>query len=192
MNSGLVAVAHRKHAAAQGSGADRYVMTSHYREGLTGLTEMGLVGERLWAQSGLTSAVPSNGAGGSRSTTRGGRLGEACIHGMNGVAEGVCQLRGTSVNQVRGIDNVVVTAGAAVSTSALVVTRRRWVSRYCPLLPGPTVRSGTDRSMALPAGCFAEGEVSHRPIVCRPYPDVVWPTPLARPVFALFTACSLW
>ena len=33
--------------------------------------------------------------------THGGQLGEAYIHGMNGIAEGVRQLRGTSVNQVR-------------------------------------------------------------------------------------------
>ena len=32
--------------------------------------------------------------------THGGQLGEAYIHGMNGIAEGVRQLRGTSVNQV--------------------------------------------------------------------------------------------
>ena len=33
--------------------------------------------------------------------THGGQLGEAYIHGMNGIAEGVRQLRGTSVNPVR-------------------------------------------------------------------------------------------
>ena len=32
--------------------------------------------------------------------THGGQLGEAYIHGMNGIAEGVRQVRGTSVNQV--------------------------------------------------------------------------------------------
>ena len=32
----------------------------------------------------------------------GGQLGEAYIHGMNGIAEGVRQLRGTAVNQVEG------------------------------------------------------------------------------------------
>ncbi|GGK59926.1 lipid-transfer protein [Nocardia camponoti] len=40
-------------AAAQGSGADQYVMTSYYRDAMTGLPEMGLVGDQLWAQSGL-------------------------------------------------------------------------------------------------------------------------------------------
>ena len=34
--------------------------------------------------------------------THGGQLGEAYIHGMNGIAEGVRQIRGTSVNQVAG------------------------------------------------------------------------------------------
>ncbi len=28
-------------------------MTSYYRDGLTGLPEMGLVGDQLWSQSGL-------------------------------------------------------------------------------------------------------------------------------------------
>ena len=32
--------------------------------------------------------------------THGGQLGEAYIHGMNGIAEGVRQIRGTSVNPV--------------------------------------------------------------------------------------------
>jgi acetyl-CoA acetyltransferase len=43
--------------------------------------------------------------------THGGQLGEAYIHGMNGIAEGVRQLRGTSENQVRDVDHVLVTAG---------------------------------------------------------------------------------
>ena len=34
--------------------------------------------------------------------THGGQLGEAYIHGMNGIAEAVRQVRGTSVNQVDG------------------------------------------------------------------------------------------
>ena len=38
----------------------------------------------------------------------GGRLGEAYIHGMNGIAEGVRQLRGTSVNQVDDVEHVLV------------------------------------------------------------------------------------
>ncbi|WAM17765.1 lipid-transfer protein [Rhodococcus sp. JS3073] len=54
--------------------------------------------------------------------THGGQLGEAYIHGMNGIAEGVRQIRGTSVNQVSGVQNVLVTAGTGVPTSGLVLT----------------------------------------------------------------------
>jgi acetyl-CoA acetyltransferase len=52
----------------------------------------------------------------------GGQLGEAYIHGMNGIAEGVRQLRGTSVNQIADVENVLVTAGTGVPTSGLVLT----------------------------------------------------------------------
>ncbi len=38
--------------------------------------------------------------GGLPINTHGGQLGEAYIHGMNGIAEAVRQVRGTSVNQV--------------------------------------------------------------------------------------------
>src|SRR5690606_3507319 len=40
-------------AAAQGSGPDQYIMTSYYRDGLTGLPEMGIVGDQLWEQAGI-------------------------------------------------------------------------------------------------------------------------------------------
>ena len=53
--------------------------------------------------------------------THGGQLGEAYIHGMNGIAEGVRQVRGTSANQVDGTEHVLVTAGTMVPTSALVL-----------------------------------------------------------------------
>ncbi|UUV33758.1 lipid-transfer protein [Amycolatopsis roodepoortensis] len=52
----------------------------------------------------------------------GGQLGEAYIHGMNGIAEGVRQLRGDAVNQVDGASRVLVTAGTGVPTSGLVLT----------------------------------------------------------------------
>jgi acetyl-CoA acetyltransferase len=52
--------------------------------------------------------------------THGGQLGEAYIHGMNGIAEAVRQVRGTSPNQV-GFP-VLVTAGTGVPTSGLIVT----------------------------------------------------------------------
>jgi acetyl-CoA acetyltransferase len=145
--------------AAQGSGADQFVMTSYYRDGLTGLPEMGLVGEQLWRQAGLAPEdvdvailydhfTPfvliqleelgfcprgearhfiADGAlelGGRLPTNpHGGQLGEAYIHGMNGIAEGVRQVRGSAVNQVDEVEHVVVTAGTGVPTSGLVLGR---------------------------------------------------------------------
>ena len=53
----------------------------------------------------------------------GGQLGEAYIHGMNGIAEAVRQLRGTAVNQVGSLDHVLVTAGTGVPTSGLILGR---------------------------------------------------------------------
>lgn len=53
--------------------------------------------------------------------THGGQLGEAYIHGMNGIAEAVRQVRGTSVNQVDSVENVLVTAGTGVPTSGLIL-----------------------------------------------------------------------
>jgi acetyl-CoA acetyltransferase len=53
--------------------------------------------------------------------THGGQLGEAYLHGMNGIAEGVRQLRGTSVNQISGAGRVLVTAGTGVPTSGLIL-----------------------------------------------------------------------
>lgn len=145
-------------AAAAGSAADQFIMTSYYRDELAALPEMGLVGRQLWEQSGLRPddmdlailydhftpytllqleelgfcgrgeakdfvAEPRPGSGGRLPlNTHGGQLGEAYIHGMNGIAEGVRQLRGTSVNQVDDATRVVVTAGTGVPTSGLVLT----------------------------------------------------------------------
>jgi acetyl-CoA acetyltransferase len=53
--------------------------------------------------------------------THGGQLGEAYIHGMNGIAEAVRQVRGTSVNQVDDVEHVLVTAGTGVPTSGLIL-----------------------------------------------------------------------
>jgi acetyl-CoA acetyltransferase len=55
--------------------------------------------------------------------TNGGQLGEAYIHGMNGIAEGVRLVRGDSTNQPDKVDNVLVTAGTAVPTSALILSQ---------------------------------------------------------------------
>ena len=54
--------------------------------------------------------------------THGGQLGEAYIHGMNGIAEGVRQVRGTAANQVDAVEHVLVTAGTGVPTSGLVLS----------------------------------------------------------------------
>ncbi len=54
--------------------------------------------------------------------TNRGQLGEAYIHGMNGIAEAVRQVRGTSVNQVAGPGHVLVTAGTGVPTSGLILS----------------------------------------------------------------------
>jgi len=53
--------------------------------------------------------------------THGGQLGEAYLHGMNGIAEGARQVRGTAVNQVDGAEHVLVTGGTGVPTSALML-----------------------------------------------------------------------
>ena len=53
----------------------------------------------------LDGALPIN--------THGGLIGEAYIHGINSMAEGVRQVRGTAVNQVKRVQNVLVTSGMA-------------------------------------------------------------------------------
>jgi acetyl-CoA acetyltransferase len=55
--------------------------------------------------------------------TSGGLLGEAYIHGMNGITEAVRQLRGTSCNQVPDVAHVLVTAGTGCPTSGLILGR---------------------------------------------------------------------
>lgn len=144
-------------AAAQGSGADQHMMTSYYRSTISGLPEMGLVGEQLYARSGLrpediSAAILYDhftplvlpqleelgfcGRGEAKDfvadgnlelsgrlpcNTHGGQLGEAYLHGMNGIAEGVRLVRGTSTNQPQDVSTVLVTAGTGVPTSGLVL-----------------------------------------------------------------------
>ncbi|HKR44930.1 MAG TPA: lipid-transfer protein [Paraburkholderia sp.] len=143
--------------AAQGISEGQQIMTSFYREDITGLPEMGLVARQLWEQSRLAPSDIQTAviydhftpfvlpqleefgfvkrgeakdfirAGhhqrGARLplNTHGGQLGEAYIHGMNGIAEGVRQVRGSAVNQVESVHNVLVTAGTGVPTSALIL-----------------------------------------------------------------------
>ena len=59
--------------------------------------------------------------GGLPINTHGGQLGEAYLHGMNGIAEAVRQVRGTAVNQVPNVEHVLVTGGTGVPTSGLIV-----------------------------------------------------------------------
>ena len=53
--------------------------------------------------------------------THGGQLSEAYIHGINGVNEGVRLIRGTSINQPKKNDHVLVTSGVGVPTSAMIL-----------------------------------------------------------------------
>ncbi|MFI5616140.1 lipid-transfer protein [Streptomyces sp. NPDC051567] len=138
-------------AAAQGAGRRQEAMTSFYRDGLTGLPETGVVARQLWRTSGLRPSEidvgilydhftpfvlmqleefgfcgPGEAAGFVAAdalplNTHGGQLGEAYLHGMNGIAEAVRQLRGTSVNQVTDAAHVLVTAGTGVPTSGLIL-----------------------------------------------------------------------
>lgn len=65
-------------------------------------------------QIGLGGSLPTN--------PHGGQLGEAYLHGMNGINEAVRQLRGTAANQLPGAERVLVTAGTGVPTSGLILT----------------------------------------------------------------------
>lgn len=138
-------------AAAQGSGRAQEQMTSFYRDDLSGLPEMGVVARQLWSGSGLTpadidvailydhftpfvlmqleefgfcergEAAACVAEGTLPLNTHGGQLGEAYLHGMNGIAEAVRQIRGTSVNQVPHASRALVTAGTGVPTSGLLL-----------------------------------------------------------------------
>jgi acetyl-CoA acetyltransferase len=61
----------------------------------------------------LTGRLPLN--------THGGQLGEGYLHGMNGIAEAVRLIRGTSCNQPGPVEHVVVTGGTGVPTSGCIL-----------------------------------------------------------------------
>ncbi|WP_027944637.1 lipid-transfer protein [Amycolatopsis taiwanensis] len=54
--------------------------------------------------------------------THGGQLGEGYLHGVNGIAEGVRLIRGSSTNQpAKRVEHVLVTGGSPVPHSAIVL-----------------------------------------------------------------------
>lgn len=53
--------------------------------------------------------------------THGGLLSESYIHGMNNIAEGARLIRGTSTNQPKGVEHVLVSSGVGVPTGALIL-----------------------------------------------------------------------
>jgi acetyl-CoA acetyltransferase len=53
--------------------------------------------------------------------THGGQLSEAYMHGFNGIAEAVRQLRGTAVNQVPDAAHALVTSASHVPSSGLIL-----------------------------------------------------------------------
>jgi acetyl-CoA acetyltransferase len=78
------------------------------------LEEFGFCGKGEAAEFVAEGRLPLN--------THGGQLGEAYLHGMNGMAEAVRQIRGTAVNPIPSARRVLVTAGTGVPTSGLVLT----------------------------------------------------------------------
>jgi acetyl-CoA acetyltransferase len=69
----------------------------------------------LIADGGLAidGQIPTN--------TNGGQLSEAYMHGFNGIAELVRQMRGTAINQVPGAKHGLATSGSHVPTSGLIL-----------------------------------------------------------------------
>jgi acetyl-CoA acetyltransferase len=146
-------------AAAMGIGPQHHNMAPVYRDNIAEAVETRIVGDELWAQSGLMpadidvailydhfscavlmqlealgfcglgEAKDLVGAGelGPRgmipTNTNGGQLSEAYLHGFNGMAEAVRQLRGTAVNQIPGARHAIATGGSHVPTSGIVLSR---------------------------------------------------------------------
>jgi acetyl-CoA acetyltransferase len=91
---------------------------------LMGLEGLGLCGG---GESGAFVRSGATGIGGALPTnTHGGLLGEGYLHGMNTVAEAALQVSGrAAANQVANHDVCVVTSGALMDGSALVLTSDR-------------------------------------------------------------------
>jgi len=86
------------------------------------LEEFGFCGRGEAGDFAASGGLEAGGAGCRLPVnTHGGQLGEAYLHGMNGIAEGVRQVRGTAVNQVGGVAHALVTAGTGVPTSGLIL-----------------------------------------------------------------------
>ena len=50
-------------------------------------------------------------------------LSESYIHDMNGIAEGVRQIRGTAITQIDNVENVLCTGGLGVPTSSMILSK---------------------------------------------------------------------
>jgi acetyl-CoA acetyltransferase len=57
--------------------------------------------------------------------TNGGQLGEAYVHGVNGILEAARQVRGTAINQVPNLAHIVVAAASGAPGSGLILGRDR-------------------------------------------------------------------
>lgn len=55
--------------------------------------------------------------------THGGHVGEAYVHGMNGLAEAVRQVRGTAANQIPNVENMLVACATIAPTSGMILAR---------------------------------------------------------------------
>jgi len=84
------------------------------------LEELGLVDMNEVAQFVASGGIDVGGE--LPINTNGGQLGEAYLHGFNGMIEAVKQTRGTAVNQVADIEHVLVTGGPALPTSGLILS----------------------------------------------------------------------